>query len=122
MQWIYDGVPKAQLWMSLSTAAPNEAAILGTDGWIKVLAPAFRPSGLIVHNKRDDTEYAIEDPIAGQGGGYGPEIEEVARCLRAGLGESPLIPHADTIAILELLDEGRAALGVTYPSERKAAQ
>ena len=121
MQWIYDGVPKAQLSMSLSTAAPNEAAILGTDGWIKVLAPAFRPSGLVVHNKRNGTEYAIEDPLAGKGAGYGPEIEEVARCLRAGLGESPLIPHADTIAILELLDEARATLGVTYPSERKAA-
>ena len=121
MQWIYDGVPRAQIWMSLSTAAPNEAAILGTDGWIKVLAPAFRPSGLVVHSKSNGTEYAIEDPLAGQGAGYGPEIEEVARCLRAGLAESPLIPHADTIAILELLDEGRATLGVVYPQERKEA-
>jgi predicted dehydrogenase len=119
MQWLYGGVPKAQLWVSVSTAAPNEAAILGTDGWIRILAPALRPRGLVVHSA--DTEYTIEDPLAGQGTGYGPEIREVARCLRAGVAESPLIPHADTIAILELLDEGRATLGVTYPSERKAA-
>ena len=46
------------------------------------------------------------------------EIEEVERCLRAGLAESPLIPHADTIAILEILDDARAALGVVYPGER----
>jgi predicted dehydrogenase len=116
MQWLYGGVPKAQLWFSVSTAAPNEAAILGTDGWIKVLAPAWRPGGLIVRS--GDSEYAIEDPLAGHGAGYGPEIAEVARCLRAGLTESPLIPHADTIAILEILDEARATLGVTYPSER----
>ncbi len=117
MQWLYDGVPKAQLWFSVSTSAPNEAAILGTKGWITVLSPAWRPGGLIVHS--NDGEYALEDPLAGQGSGYGPEILEVERCLRAGLTESPLIPHADTIAILEILDAARATVGVSYPSERQ---
>ena len=49
--------------------------------------------------------------------GYSPEIAEVARCLRAGLTESPLHPAADTIAILELLDGARAELGVRDPGE-----
>jgi len=120
MQWLYDGVPKAQLWVSVSTSAPNEAAIFGTEGWIKVLSPALRPSGLVVRGA-DGRERTIDDPIAGQGAGYLPEIEEVARCLRAGESQSPLIPHADTVAILEILDQARAVLGVTYPSERKAA-
>lgn len=119
MQWVYDGVPRAQLWVSVSVAAPNEAAILGTEGWIKVHAPAFRPSGLTVHNA--ETEYTIEDPLAGQGAGYGPQIQEVARCLRAGEVESPLVRHAESVAVLELLDAARAALGVTYPSERKGS-
>jgi predicted dehydrogenase len=121
MQWLYDGVPKAQLWASVPVSSPNESAILGADGWIKILAPMFRPSGLIVRNVRTGAEYTVDDPIAGQGAGYGPEIREVARCLRAGEAQSPLVPHADTIAILELLDGARAALGVTYPSEKKAA-
>lgn len=119
MQWLYDGEPRAQLWASVSTSAPNEAAILGTDGWIRVLAPAWRPGGLVVRS--GGNEYTIEDPLAGQGTGYGPEIREVERCLRAGLTESPLVPHADTLAILGILDEARAGLGVTYPSERRAA-
>jgi predicted dehydrogenase len=119
MQWLYDGVPKAQLWVSLSVSAPNEAAILGTEGWIKVHAPAWRPSGLTVHSAQ--TEYTLEDPLAGQGAGYGPQIREVARCLRAGELESPLVPHAETVAVLELLDSARASLGVTYPSERKGS-
>jgi predicted dehydrogenase len=119
MQWLYGGEPKAQLWVSVSTAAPNEAAILGTEGWIKVLAPAWRPGGLVVRS--GEAEYTIDDPLAGHGAGYGPEIREVERCLRAGLTESPLVPHADTIAILEILDSARATLGVTYPSERSAA-
>jgi predicted dehydrogenase len=116
MQWLYHGHPRAQLWASVPISAPNEAAVLGTEGWISFLPEAHRPIGLIVHN--DAGEYRIEDPIAGQGHGYGPEVEEVARCLRAGLIESQLIPHADTVAILEILDGARAALGVIYPSER----
>ena len=118
MQWLYQGLPKAQLWTSVSASAPNEAALLGTEGWIKVLTPAWRPSGLLVSSR--GAQYAVADPLAGQGAGYGPEIREAERCLRAGLAESPLIPHADTIAILEILDGARAALGVTYPSEREA--
>jgi len=116
MQWLYHGRPGAQLWASVSVAAPNEAAALGTQGWISFLPKAHRPSGLIVHN--GEGEHRIEDPLAGQGHGYGPEIEEVAHCLHAGLLQSPLIPHADTIAILEILDGARATLGVIYPSER----
>jgi predicted dehydrogenase len=115
LEWIANGAPKAQLWCSASAAAPNQAVIYGSNGWLSFDAPMFRPTGLTVQSGSDS--YRIEDPIAGQGAGYGPEVEEVERCLRAGLAESPLIPHADTIAILELLDQSRAVLGVKYPSE-----
>jgi predicted dehydrogenase len=116
MEWLYDGQPRAQLWTSASVHAPNEAAILGSRGWISFLPVAYRPGGMIVHT--DAGERHFDDPLAGHGHGYTPEIEEVERCLRAGLMESPLIPHADTIAILGILDDARAALGVVYPSER----
>lgn len=116
MQWLYGGVPRAQLFTSASVSAPNTAAIYGTKGWIVVLADAYRPSGLIIHN--DDGEYRIDDPLAGNGYGYQPEIEEVERCLRAGLTESPFVKHADTVAILEMLDAARAVVGVVYPDER----
>jgi predicted dehydrogenase len=116
MQWLYGGVPRAQLFTSASVSAPNAAAIYGTTGWITVLPVAYRPSGLVVHNH--EGEYTVPDPLAGNGNGYQPEIEEVERCLRAGLIESPLVTHADTVAILELLDAARAVVGVVYPDER----
>jgi predicted dehydrogenase len=116
MQWIYGGVPRAQLFASASMAAPNAAAIYGTRGWITVLPEAYRPGGLVVHN--DAGQYGVEDPLEGNGNGYQPEIEEVERCLRAGLTESPLVLQSDTVAILELLDDARAVVGVVYPEER----
>ncbi|MBI4882699.1 MAG: Gfo/Idh/MocA family oxidoreductase [Actinobacteria bacterium] len=115
MQWVYAGVPRAQLWCSATVLAPNEAAILGTDGWIRFEPMAHRPTGLVVC--RGESQDRIADPIEGQGYGYCPQVLEVERCLRAGLTESPLVPPADTVAILELLDEARASLGVVYPGE-----
>jgi predicted dehydrogenase len=115
MEWLYAGEPRAQLWCSLSVDSPNQAAILGTDGWISFDPPGFRPSGLTLHDRGSHVH--LDDPLLGQGTGYGPEIEEVERCLRAGLLESPLVPHADTLAILGILDTARADLGVRYSDE-----
>jgi predicted dehydrogenase len=114
MVWSYDGEPRAQLWCSVPVAAPNLAAVLGTQGWIAFDAPAHRPSGMTLVS--GDRYEHFDDPLAGQGTGYGPEIEEVAHCLRTGLLESPVVPQADTIAILELLDTARTTLGVIYPT------
>jgi len=44
----------------------------------------------------------------------GYEAEEVMRCLREGLLESPVVPHSATLAVMRTLDEARAQIGVTY--------
>ncbi len=115
MLWQYENGLTAQLWCSTSVAAPNRAALLGTHGWIATEGEAHRPSALVVNSH--GTQYRIDDPNFDAGNGYTFEIAEVARCLRAGLAESPLIPHADTVAILSILDDARAAVGVRYPGE-----
>jgi predicted dehydrogenase len=119
MQWSNARDQDAHLWCSAAVKAPDRGLVIGTTGWIETKGSFHKPDGLIVHTDDGDTE--IVDPTAGLGNGYEPEITEVARCLRAGLLESPLIPHADTIEIMELLDDTRAVLGVQYPSEREIA-
>jgi hypothetical protein len=47
--------------------------------------------------------------------GFEGQIEEAMRCARAGLVESPTIPHADTLAVLQWMDAIREKLGVRYP-------
>ena len=56
-----------------------------------------------------------DEPVVGRG--YGNEAAEVDRCIRAGLRESPLVPHAQTLTILRQMDALRADLGIRYPGD-----
>ncbi|MCW2791131.1 MAG: oxidoreductase domain protein, partial [Nocardioides sp.] len=57
-----------------------------------------------------------DEPVLGEG--YGNEAAEVGRCLRAGLRESPLVPHAQTLTLMRQLDEVRRQIGVRYAADR----
>ena len=54
--------------------------------------------------------------------GYTPgakqyEAAEVARCLAAGLTESPRMTWQDTLDLMRVMDTARGQLGVVYPGE-----
>lgn len=111
LQWGYDAGATAQLRCATTASTPGRATIAGTAGSISVEPWFLNPRRLVV------TTSEGESRVDGDETAYGPQIEEVERCLRAGLLESPRVPHADTIAILELIDQARADLGVRYPGE-----
>lgn len=93
------------------------ATITGRRGRIELPPIFFRPPELILH--RDGAEPEVfRTPLPGHG--YTPQAEEVHRCLRAGLTESPLVSHAITLEMMSLLDDIRAQIGVTYPDETRA--
>jgi hypothetical protein len=52
-----------------------------------------------------------------EGEGLRFQVEEVHRCLAAGLLESPVMPWRDTMGIARVLDDIRAQVGVRYPGE-----
>ena len=111
LQWGYTSGATAQLRCATTAETPGRATVAGTRGSISVEPWFLNPERLVV------TTSEGESRIEGEGTAYGPQLEEVERCLREGLLESPLAPHADTIAILELIDEARTGLGVRYPTE-----
>ena len=57
----------------------------------------------------------VELPLAGNG--YNYEAREVARCLGEGLKESAVTPLDETVALMRILDEIRAQIGLKYPME-----
>lgn len=93
----------------------HEATILGTDGSIRMHTSWWRPTHLTLTRAGHDDE-CIDVPHVGNG--YNYQVVEFNRCLREGLLESPLRPHADTLAVMRVMDALRAQWGLFYPMER----
>ena len=47
------------------------------------------------------------------------EAMEVARCLRDGLTESPLMSLDESLSIMHTLDQVRVCIGLRYPGEEQ---
>jgi hypothetical protein len=59
----------------------------------------------------------IEEPIIGNALNY--EAEEVMRCLREGLTESPLMPLDESVQIMEIMDKVREPWGLKYANDER---
>jgi len=113
VQWLYHDGRFAQIASTTLGQNPLAGLIAGTEGWISVNGRVSRPTSITIHDTTGDE--VLPDTLPGRG--YGPEVAEVERCLRAGELESPLVPLDETVAILEVLDGVRAQLGVHYPAD-----
>lgn len=91
----------------------NEFTIYGTKGRILVHAPFWGASKATLNT--NGVEKTITRSL--KAGGFEYQIDEVNRCLKAGLLESPVIPHRQTLATIGLMDAMRVKLGVVYPFE-----
>jgi hypothetical protein len=96
------------------TSGPNEFLILGERGRIVVHGGFWEATRATLH-AGGDAPQSVEAPFRINGFEY--EIEEAMRCIRASLGESPLLPLAESLAVVELMDAMRARIGVRYPFE-----
>ena len=79
----------ADLSFALRTAAVNEAYIFGTEGYIKIDDVFAVPTKASLFVNKVEVE-VLEEPIIGNALNY--EAEEVMRCLKLGLKESPFMP------------------------------
>jgi predicted dehydrogenase len=101
----------ATLTCSLVSDGPCTAVILGTKGRIELGRNFYRPTAFTLTRGNGEPE-RFESPHEGLG--YQFEAAEVHRCLRAGLTESPVIPLAETLAVMATLDAVRDRIGVYY--------
>ena len=92
----------------------RQGIISGVDGYIRVdnvncpeLVEVYRNYELVGTYKKP------EDMVTG----YEYQVFECKRCIEQGLLESPMMPHEETIAIMEQMDELRKEWGVKYPMD-----
>jgi predicted dehydrogenase len=82
-------------------SSPTRATIVGTDARIEVDEDFYRPVGFtLVPRSGAPSRVDFDRP----GRGLSLEADEVARCLRAGLLESPVMPLEESVSIMETLD------------------
>lgn len=101
---------------SIDANMPARGVVMGSDGWIELEGFHAARSFVVHRSDRDDETHSITWP----GMGYTYEAQEAARCVRAGLLESPMVPMTDTLAIMGQMDEIRRQMGMVYPRERDA--
>ncbi|MBS0417895.1 MAG: Gfo/Idh/MocA family oxidoreductase [Proteobacteria bacterium] len=113
----HDSGAKALLYVSMRSRRAPDMEIVGTQGRILVGAPVFKPSllTLITHCGSQETrEFVIN------GSGYGYQLLAAADALRNGQTECAIMPLAETLSIMETLDEARRQSGFRYPGEDTA--
>jgi predicted dehydrogenase len=93
----------AQAILTCTSAArgPTRAAIVGTDARIEIAGDFYTPTSFtLIPRVGKPSRFA--QPHSGRGLWH--EADEVARCLRDGLLESPLMPLDESISIMETMD------------------
>lgn len=93
----------------------RQGIINGTEGYIRVdnincpeVVEVFRNYELVERYTKP----------AEMVNGYEYQVYECRRCIEAGLKESPMMPHEETISIMRQMDELRKEWGVAYPMDK----
>ena len=93
----------------------RQGIINGTEGYIRVdnincpeLVEVYRNYELVARYEKP------EDMV----NGYEYQVMEARRCIEAGLLESPMMPHEETLSIMQQMDALRKEWGVVYPMDK----
>jgi dihydrodiol dehydrogenase / D-xylose 1-dehydrogenase (NADP) len=104
----------AQLACGVRTRTSQAAWIYGTEGMIHLPEPFWHGTRAVLH-PGEKTEVVFDHPH--RANGYEYEAEEVGRCLRVGLKESPLMKLEETLWLARTMDQLRTQWGLRYPME-----
>jgi predicted dehydrogenase len=102
---------------SLQARTPCELTISGERGHVRMNTMFHRTRSLSVVL---DDGISREVPTPFLGNGYVHQAIEAQRCFLAGLIESPVMPHDETLALMAAMDEARRQIGLRYEADAVA--
>jgi predicted dehydrogenase len=101
----------AVLTCGVRTQGQISARITGTEGSIEIPTPFYKAQEAVL--KTPQSEVRERRPFLALG--YEYEAMEVARCVRAGLPESPAAPLEESLMLTSFMTRLRTEWGVRYP-------
>ena len=115
----------AQLSTGVQVNQESAVRLYGSDGWIHVPSPWIpgkegESVPLYLHRKGAPQPEEIQ--IAADTGIYALEADTVARHIEEREASPPAMTLEDTLGNMRMLDQWRAAIGLTYPMEQPEAQ
>lgn len=100
---------RSTLHACMTQAGPTDATILGTKGSIVLDGPFYQQSAFRVLSPTREVLYSYESPVREAGKIF--QFREAESCIAAGLLESELMPVAESVAIMALMDDVRGQIG-----------
>ena len=111
----YKSGAQAILTSNMMVSTPCRATICGTLGKIEIDRTFYNPTSIrVIMHDGTTTEY----PKEYKGHGLRDQALEFERVVRSGAKSSPILTPAESVVIMESLDEVRKQIGLIYPSER----
>jgi predicted dehydrogenase len=103
---------------AINSKSNHEAWIFGSKGRIRMSA-FWQCQEIALHSYAADGTDGEQETIKipHRVNGYEGEIEEVNRCLKAGKIESDVFPWSDSLTVMEIMDEARRQIGLSYDGE-----
>lgn len=112
MLFDYATEEKAILQSTFENQTPCEAELFGTKGSIKLYSRFHQSEKLEILDEHRNTVEIFELPY--QGNGYIHEIEEVNFCIQKGKMESNLLSHQFSLDLVQILDDVKNEIDLTY--------
>jgi predicted dehydrogenase len=109
---------QAVLHTTLFSNTPTTATIAGTDGTLTLPGPFYQPGDLQLTSADGARRLTFTEPRTAHDALHF-EAAEVARCIAEGRLQSPIRPLAQSITTLEVMDEIRRQLGISFPGESR---
>ncbi len=109
----------ATLFSTIGATTENRCVLYGTKGQLTLLGRFHAATGVQVQLADEAEPQGFSFPK--EGIGYHYEAAHVQACLAQGLTESPLLPLAFSLELMQLLDAIRQQIGLRYPGEAEAS-
>ncbi len=100
---------------SSDSAGPNRASVVGTKGRIDIDRVWYSSTTFRVYDTDNAVVETFDMQVVGRGMQF--QAEECERLITSGLLTSQIMPPAQSVQIMQTLDEVRAQIGLRYPSE-----
>ena len=113
----YPGRILALLDTTLWTKTPTTAVISGTEGSLEIEGDFYAAGRRVRLRGADRARSEVESFVVEGTNGFEYQVAEAARCIAAGLPESPRMTWDSSRAVMAVMDEVRRQVGVTYPGE-----